>query len=92
MFSLLIFYLPCHLDVLLYDAFAFVLETFVSASVSPACLLPRIIHSSVSYFQELLLLEEDVNALEEMYPQGEKVMHAEKLIYKFMFDMTNASL
>lgn len=24
--------------------------------------------------QELLLLEEDVRALEEMYPQGEKVM------------------
>lgn len=25
-------------------------------------------------FQELLLLEEDVKNLEEMYPQGEKVM------------------
>lgn len=25
--------------------------------------------------QELLLLEEDVNALEEMYPQGEKVIY-----------------
>lgn len=25
-------------------------------------------------FQELLLLEDDVKALEEMYPQGEKVM------------------
>lgn len=29
--------------------------------------------------QELLLLEEDVKALEEMYPQGEKVMNTKFL-------------
>lgn len=31
--------------------------------------------------QELLLLEDDVKALEEMYPQGEKVIYHKKFIY-----------
>lgn len=34
-----------------------------------------IIHVSFFDLQELLLLEEDVKALEEMYPQGEQVTH-----------------
>lgn len=31
--------------------------------------------------QELLFLEDDVKALEEMYPQGEKVMYEENLVF-----------
>lgn len=31
--------------------------------------------------QELLFLEDDVKALEEMYPQGEKVTYGEKLVF-----------
>ena len=40
-------------------------------------------------YQELLLLENDMNALEEMYPQGEKVITC-KFPYSLFFMLSVA--